>query len=334
LGLDYRLIREEDLPGLQRLWQEDTNWGALAEELWQRLVVEAPEWARASGAVATDESGAIVGQFAFMPSFVSIGGREVRAFRPAAPIVSRSLRFKSANPLSHPAVAMYNHAVKALRARGDGLIYMVPDPRWGRLFKMFPFLRCGSFPLWQLPLPLDRPLALGDGYTAARLTALDDPRIDRLWDRARRLCDCLVVRDSRTLPRKLDEPGYEVVGVEHGGELIGLAAGRPKGDRQWLLCDVLAVDTGDAMRETLKAAVNLGHESALRSLQGDAPASAGTRKPIHKVGVLATPLLQPALSGLGFARDAYDFPFIVHVLDRSLTKHDVDPARWYVSAND
>jgi hypothetical protein len=326
LGLDYRLVREEDLPGVQRLWQEETNWGALAAELWQRLVVDAPEWGRISGAVATDESGTIVGQFAFVPSLVAVGGREVRAFRPGAPIVSRSLRFKSVNPLSHPAVAMYNYAVKALRARGDGLIYMVPDPRWGRLFKMFPFLRCGSFPLWQLPLPLARPLPSGDGYTAVRLTAWDDERIDRLWDRARRLYDCQVVRDSRTLPRKLDEPGYEVVGVERDGELVGLAAGRPKGDRQWLLCDVMAVDAGEAMRETILAAVNMAHERALGAV--------GTAKPIRKVGVLATPLMQPALRGLGFARDAYDFPLVVHVLDPSLTKQDVDPARWYVSAND
>jgi hypothetical protein len=326
LGLEYRLVREDDLPGVQRLWKEETNWGTLAEELWQRFVVDAPEWGAISGTVATDGSGRIVGQFAFVPSLISVDGRELRAFRPGAPIVSRSLRFRSVNPMSHPAVAMYNHAVKALRARGDGLIYMVPDPRWLRLFKMFPFLRCGTFPLWKLPLPLDKPLSPGDGYSSSRLTSLNDERIDRLWERARQLHHCQVVRDSRTLPWKLYEPGYEVVGVERGGELVGIAAARRKGDRQWLLCDVLAVDAGDAMRETILAAVNLGHERALEA--------AGTAKPIHKIAGLATPPLEPALRALGFVRDAYDFPLVVHVLDPSLTKHDIDPARWYVSAND
>jgi len=326
LEIDYRLVREDDLPGVQRLWKEETSWGALAEEMWQRFVVEAPEWGGISGAIATDETGAIVGQLAFVPSLVWVDGREVRAFRPGAPIVSRSLRFRSANPFNHPAVRMYNYAVKALRARGDGLIYMVPDPRWLRLFKMFPFLRCGTFPLWQLPLPLGRPLSSGDGYSASRLTSFDDDRVDRLWDRARRLHGCLVVRDSRTLPWKLSEPGYEVVGVEHGGELVGLAAARRRGDRQWLLCDVVTADAGETMRETILAAVNVAHERAL--------AAAGTSKPIRKVAVLATPLMEPALRGLGFLRDAYDFPLVVHVLDPSLTKHDISPARWYVSAND
>jgi hypothetical protein len=319
-------VREDDLPGIQRLWKEETNWGALAEELWQRLVVDVPEWGGISGAIATDESGTIVGQFAFVPSLVSVDGREFRAFRPGAPIVSRSLRFRSVNPLSHPAVAMYNYAVKALRARGDGLIYMVPDPRWLRLFKMFPFLRCGSFPLWQLPLPLGQPLSSGDGYSASRLASFDGERIDRLWERARQLHHCLVVRDSRTLPWKLSEPGYEVVGVERGGELVGLAAGRRRGDRQWLLCDVVTAEAGDVMRETILASVNIAHEHALEAV--------GTAKPIRKIAVLATPLLEPALRELGFQRDAYDFPLVIHVLDPSLTKHDINPARWYVSAND
>jgi hypothetical protein len=333
LGLKYRLVREDDLPGVQRLWQEETNWGGLAEELWQRLVVQAPEWARVSGAVATDESGAIVGQFAFVPSLVAVNGREVRAFRPGAPIVSRSLRFRDAHPLNHPAVRMYNYAVKALRARGDGLIYMVPDPRWLRLFKMFPFLHCGSFPLWQLPLPLERPLTSGDGYSASRLAALDDARIDRLWARARRLYDCQVVRDSRTLAWKLNEPGYEVVGVERGGELVGLAAGRAKGDRQWLLCDVVTADAGDALRETLLAAVNVAHEIA-HDRARERAAAGGAAKPIHKIAVLTTPLMETALRSLGFQRGPYDFPLVVHVLDPSLTRHDVSPSRWYVSAND
>lgn len=326
MGLNYRLVREDDLPGIQRLWKEETNWGTLAEEMWQRFVVDVPEWGGISGAIATDESGTIIGQFAFVPSLVSVDGREFRAFRPGAPIVSKSFRFRGANPLNHPAVAMYNYAVKALRARGDGLIYMVPDPRWLRLFKMFPFLRCGSFPLWKLPLPLDQPFPPGSGYSASPLTSLDGPRIDRLWERARRLHDCLVVRDSRTLPWKLSEPGYEVIGVERGGELVGLAAARRKGDRQWLLCDLVTEDAGEALRETLLAAANLGHERAVEA--------AGTAKPIHKIAVLTTPLLEPAVRSLGFVRDQYDFPLVVHVLDPALTKHAISPARWYVSAND
>jgi hypothetical protein len=250
----------------------------------------------------------------------------VRAFRPGAPIVAKSFRFRSANPFSHPVVAMYRHAVKALRARGDGLIYMVPDPRWVRLFKMFPFLQTGSFPLWRLPLPLASPLPLGEGFTAAPLEVWDE-RVDALWQTACRLHGCMVVRDSRTLPWKLGEAQHEVIAIERGGELVGLTASRRrKNEEQWLVCDLLAADNGDALRATLAAVANLAHERALASL--------ASPKPIRKVTLLTTPAMQPVVSSLGFVRDEYDFPLVVHVLDESLRAEDVNPSRWYVTAND
>jgi hypothetical protein len=325
MGLTYRLVQEEDFPGVQRLWKEEAGWGTFAEELWRRYVVEAP-WGGISGTVATDnDTGRIVGQFAFVPSLVSVDGREVRAFRPGAPIVAKSLRFRSPNPLSHPVVAMYKFAVKALRARGDGLIYMVPDPRWVRLFKMFPFLQTGSFPLWRLRLPLASPLALGEGFTSAPLAAWDE-RVDRLWAASRKLHGCMVVRDSRTLPWKLGEAHHEVLSIERGGELVGLTASRRrKGEEQWLVCDLLAADEGESLRATLAAVANLAHAKALES--------AATAKPIRKVTVLTTFVMEPAARALGFERDQYDFPLVIHVLDPALKQH-VHPSRWYVSAND
>lgn len=325
MGLSYRLVREEDFPGVQRLWKEEAGWGTFAEQMWQRYVVEAP-FGGISGTVATDDdTGRIVGQFAFVPSLVSVNGREVRAFRPGAPVVARTLRFRSANPFSHPVVAMYKFAVKALRARGDGLIYMVPDPRWARLFKLFPFLQTGSFPLWRLALPNAGPLALGEGFTAAPLGEWDE-RVDRLWAAWRRLHGCMVVRDSRTLPWKLAEAEHEILAVERGGELVGVTASRRrKNEEQWLVCDLMAADCGDSLRAALAATANLARDRAHESLATD--------KPIRKMTVLATPSMEAAVRGLGFVRDEYDFPLVVHVLDPSL-KSDVHPSRWFVSAND
>jgi hypothetical protein len=324
LKLDYRLVQEEDLPGVQRLWKEEAGWGTLAEEMWRRYVLDAP-MGGISGTVATDAEGRIVGQFIFVPSLVSVDGRELRAFRPGAPILAKSFRFRSPNPLSHPIVAMYRHAVKALRARGDGLIYMVPDPRWMRLFKMFPFLQTGSFPLWRLPLPLASPFPLAEGFTAAPLTQWDE-RVDRLWEAARKLHGCMVVRDSRTLPWKLGEAQHEVIAVERCGQLVGLTASRQrKNEEQWLVCELLAVDDGDALRATIASVANVAHAKALESLS--------SAKPIRKVTLLVTPVIEPVVRSLGFVRDEYDFPLVVHVLDESLKK-DLSPKRWYVTAND
>ena len=326
MKLSYRLVEKEDLPRLQTLWQEDSGWGPLAEAMWQHYVVDAP-MGGASGTVAIDvETDRIVGEFMFMPTLVSVNGRQVRAFRPGAPILAKSCRFRSANPFSHPVVAMYRYAVKALRERGDGLIYMVPDPRWVRLFKMFPFLKTGSFPLWRMDLPLQTPLSLGEGFTSTPLQTWDD-RVDGLWEKARQQHRCMVVRDSRTLPWKLGVAQYEVLAVERYGELVGLTASRQRKDEeQWLVCELLAADNGDCLRATLASVANLAHSKVAES-QSKAT-------PLRKVTVLVNSSMEPVVRSLGFVRDDYDFPFVVHVLDESLPADDVKPDSWFVTAND
>lgn len=326
MKLSYRLVQKDDLPRLQPLWQEDSGWGPLAEAMWQHYVVDAP-MGGASGTVAIDiETDRIVGQFMFLPSLISLNGRQVRGFRPGAPILAKSYRFQSANPFSHPVVAMYRFAVKALRERGDGLIYMVPDPRWVRLFKMFPFLKTGSFPLWRLDLPLEAPISLGEEFTSAPLQVWDE-RVDRLWEKAQKLHGCMVVRDSKTLPWKLGVAQYDLLAVERHGELVGLTASRQrKGEEQWLVCELLAADNGDSLRATLASVANLAHSKVAES---------HTRTtPIRKVTLLVNTAMEPVVQSLGFVRDDYDFPFVIHVLDESLSADDVKPENWFVTAND
>ena len=118
---------------------------------------------------------------------------------------------------------------------------------------------------------------------------------------------------------------YTVLGVERGGELVGLVASRQKGEHQWLICDLLAASAGDPLRATLAAAVNVAHSRALE------PAAA---EPVRKAALLVTPTLEPAARDLGFAREDYDFPLVVHALDPRLPPEEVAPEHWYVSAND
>lgn len=326
MGLTYEFHEDATRPGLERLWREATDWGEATLDNLRRWFEVAP-FGKPRIVVANDAAtGEMVGQFRFMPSRVYVDGAEVRAVRPFGTIVTAAMReaVGSNNPLDQPVVAMYSRAVQELQAMGEQLIYMVPDPRWVRLFKMFPFLQTGSFPLWSLPLPLTTASTLDAGYIAAPLDA-GDARIDTLWKKSALLHGCMMMRDAATLRWKLAQANYTTIGVEKDGELIGLVASRRKGDRQWLVCDLLAADAGESLRATLSAVVNVAHEKSLRGAGEEA---------IHKVAVLATPVMEPVVRDLGFARDAYDFPLVVHVLDDSLKLEDVAPARWYVSAND
>ena len=321
-----------DLPDLDRLWREETDWGEQTQEL-RRWFMQAP-FGKPAVVVASDgETGKAVGQFRFMPMRVSVNGRDVSAVRPFGTIVTKDAHEAAdgRGTLDNPIAVMYLRAVEEYRSRGVGLMYIVPDERWVGLFKrwasalrMFQ-IEYASFPLWSLPLPLaGGPLPLGEGFTAAPLAAWDE-RVDRLWAAARRLHGCMAVREACVLRWRLSQAAFTVTAVERGGELVGLVASREKGDRQWLVCDLLAADDGEALRATLAAAANAGHaETGSRAAANE----------LRKVAVLATPVMEPAVRGLGFVRDEYDFPLVVHVLDESLRAEDVSPANWYVSAND
>jgi hypothetical protein len=326
MALLYRMNTKDDEADLIQLWSEHSGWDQVDVETWAHRLLK-PPFGEAFIALAVDtDTDQIVGQFAFIPSLLFVNGREVSALRPFAPIISKTWRFssRSSNPLHHPVAAMYMHALKVLKARGDALIYMVPDPRWLRFFRMFPGLHSGSFPLWSLRLPLAAPLPLGDGYTVETLQTWDQ-RVNQLWTAASRLHGCSVVRDSRSLPWKIGSGDYIILSIERNGEMVGLVASHQKGDRQWLVCDLLAADAEDSLRATLSAVCNLAHSKSV---------TADPEKPICKVAVLVTPVMEPVIRSLGFVRDAYDFPLVVHILDRTIAKEDVTPTRWYVSAND
>jgi hypothetical protein len=322
----YRMHSKGDEEALIRLWSEHGGWDRIDAETWCHRLLRPPLGEAAIAIAEDDTTGAICGQFAFIPSLLSVEGREVTALRPFAPIVTRELSAatRSFNPMNHPVPRMYSHAVDVLRARGVGLIYMVPDPRWQRLFRLTPYLKSGSFPLWSKPLPLEQHFALPSSTTVTRLEAFDE-RVDRLWQHASRLHGCSVVRDSRTLPWKIGSGDYEVLGIEQSKELVGLVASRAKGDRQWLVCDLLSFDTGDVLCATLAAVCNLAHSRAL-----EAP----TDRPITKISMLVTTPMEQAAHTLGFRRDNYDFPLVVHVLDPTLDKSRIDPSQWYLSPND
>ena len=331
MGLTLEFHEVADSPDLDRLWEEETDWGGQSQEL-RRWFMEAP-FGKPAVVVASDaETGKAVGQFRFLPTCVSVNGRDVRAVRPFGTIVTKAAHEAAGarKVLENPIARMYLRGADEFRARGFGLMYIVPDERWVGLFKRWALalkmfkIKYASFPLWSLPLPLPSgPLPLGEGFTEMPL-GTEDERIDRLWEAARKLHACMVVRDVRTLRWRMAQAIYSVTGVERDGELVGLVAAREKGDRQWLVCDLLAVDEV-ALRATLAAAANVGHkESTTR----------GETNQLRKIAVLATPFMESIVRSLGFARDDYDFPLVVHVLDKSLSADDVKPERWYVSAND
>jgi hypothetical protein len=323
MTLTYRLCREDDVAKIEKLWRTSTDWGVFTPEMFRRHCESAP-FGTPMVVVAEDtETGEILGQAVLMRSRVIIKGKEVAAFRPIAPILAPALRGASLNPMQHPIVRLYQYGYEQLRTRGESLAFMLPDPRWTLLLRMAPRCFNTKFPLWSIPVPLTRPFELKPDYSSGPIREWDR-RVDKIFGIASQQFHCMVVRDAESLRKKAGPPDYDVLAVERGSDLVGIASSRLRGDRQWLICDLLAADH-EAQIATLQAVCNLAHSRAVER---------SSDKPIIKAAILALPAMQPALHELGFSRDRYDFHLAVTVLDDSMCAADVDPSGWYISAND
>lgn len=321
-NLTYRLYQEEDLPTLARIWEEETKWGKMTPEILSQYFIHTA-YGESSIVLATNtDTGQIVGQLIFFPCLVCVNGRDILAFRPFALIVTKAARGLLDD--THPSAGMYEYGVQVVQARGGRLSYMLPDRNWLRTLRVGPTEQYASFPLWSLPMPLTEPLPLNDGYTMRPLEVWDH-RVDDLWQATKCLYGCQVVRNSHALQWKIGRGGYTVTIVERQGKMVGLVASQQKGDGQWLVCDLLTADAEDSLHNTLIAVTNVAHSEAMIP---------DREKPIKKVAVLVTPIMEPVVSRLGFVRDAYDFPLVVHILDPTISMDEVAPANWYVSAND
>jgi hypothetical protein len=329
LKLDFHDVT--DLPEMEKLWQEETDWGDDTLSALHKWFMAAPH-GNPSIVVATNEdTGNMVGQFRFMPTRVWVDGREVNAVRPFGTIVTQEAHEASdvRSTLDNPIAKMYLFGVREFRKRGVSIVHMVPDQRWlgllkrwAKTLKLFK-INYGTFPFWSLSLPLAEPKSLGPGFRSEPLEQWDD-RVDKLWKASRNLHGCQLLRDIRNLQWKLAQADHTVTAVYRDDELVGLVASRHKGDRQWLVCDVLAAND-DALRATLAAVVNVGNDASLNR---------NGSEEIRKIGLLVTPKMESIVSQLGFVRDDYEFPLFVHVIGKSVKAKQVAPSRWYVSAND
>ena len=316
--LVYRPFRDGDLPGVLRLWEEESGWGAIAPDTWREWFVDRPG-GPCLVMVAEDGDGRVAGQLVFAPAVVRVDGEDVPAVRAGAPIVDRAHRRRSVRHPGHPATRLYREGARAAAERGFRLLYAVPEHGW------LPFFRwVGGFAEATLPCA---GVAVASASAAAE-SARGDLRAapaagfgaeyDALWEAASAspLVRCGVdrgaaqmrFRNGAQLVLEAREPGR--------GALAGYAALRP---RDGLLVDVLA--RGPAELGPVVAA-------ALAWL------AAAPDGPIQEVKAMETPALRPVLAALGFAPVEYRFAFACTSLDPSLPAERIAPDRWHLTPRD
>jgi len=314
--LTYRPYREGDLPGLLRLWEEESGWGGLTPETWRRWYVETPHGP--SLIVVALDGGEVVGQEVFTPARIVAEGREWPALRLSAPIIRKGLRSMSIRSVNHPAISLYIAGAIAGAAAGFALVYALPEHSWLPIFRWLHRFQDAEFGC--VASPLDRATGRGGGRLIAVANAEFGPEFAGLWRSARAAlgATCAVSRSPGWLEYK--NRGHLVVEARarEGGALVGYAAIR-KSDG--LLVDLLARDPADLV-DVLAAA-----RDGLASLP-EAPVGIGALK------AMETPALRPALRELGFTPVDFTFAFVCDPLDPAIDPEAVAPGSWYLTPGD
>lgn len=333
MEINYRIGTENDYDALVQFWSDNSGWGTIDRKAWIDRFVKTPEGPASFSLGVDKETDEILSQFLFIPSAITVGDKIVRGYRPFAPVIKESIRNQGTSTLQELIMNMYLLAIATLGNAGGSLIHMLPDPRWLRILRRWPLFQISSMPHCSFPIPLEKTMALNPSYS---LEAIDisDPRIDDLWHKARHNYDCMIARTSKTLSYKVSHGDVKLMGVSYQSRLVGMFASMLKSkDKQWLILDLLSEDGEESLEMTLTAAVLYANQQYL-SLPEEERGLPKEERSFKKVALLAPPLMQPVLEKIGFSKEKYDYPVLIHLFDPTIAPEEVAPDRWYFSAND
>lgn len=331
MHISYRMATSDDVNAMARFWSENSGWDIIDSAEWNRRFTNTPFGDAVVSIATDDETKKIIGQFVFIPVTIAVSGKEVKAYRPFAPILQETLqtKFGIAALLTgqHPILKMYQNVARDLTKQGVSLIYIIPDPRWSRVLQAFPSVMTHKFPLWSCSLPLDKGFELPVGVTTERIQPAD-PEVDSLWQQASGVYSAAIVRNSKTMIWKTSHGDFRVFAIRRNGEMIGwFAVVYKQKDHQWLICDMVTKDKVENLSITLKSACNI-----IQQEDKMLPSSSTHSK---KIALLATAAIEEIVKHIGFRQENYHFTLAVNMLDKNgIDKSKITPANWYVSAND
>jgi hypothetical protein len=326
-ALRYRIYEDKDLEPVLHLWEHYSGWGAITKRQFDEWHVYTPH-GRCLIIVAIGEKNEIVGQIVFIPSIVTVEGREIKAYRGSAPILNNSYRQASMKDFDHPAFAMIRYGLKVAKEQGYGLVYAFPASGWVPLFNSFP--RYGfaggevcSYDCFSISLKDASTFQVPEARLS--ITVLDkifDGQYYELWNDAliKYPIICGVQRSCQWLQWKLGSHLVLVARSKDNNQLQGYVAINKKSG---LIVDMLA-RTKDELKEVLLSVIHFLHHlnPCKFSFQLD------------KLTGMITESIQPALQHLPFQIENFTFAFACYPLDPFIHPHSVQASNWYMMPND
>jgi hypothetical protein len=309
--LTYRLYEQPDIPGILKLWDESTEWGALTAEKWRQWYIDTP-YGECMISIAVDKENEVRGQGVSTPTLLWFHGQELKAQKNSAPVLHKAIRAISAN---HPVVGMYNTLKTAAVSNGYSLTYALPNSALG------PFLRriLPSFKLQRLEcvgVPLSNWTdSKANGITVQRVPGFGSEYQD-LWleSTAQFPIGIAVVRSPSWLRYRYGGK-LALEARQADGALLGYAVFE---ESTGLLLDCLARSPED-LHTLLQLCLGW---------------LAQQRPDLREVKAMRTPFLAPFLDALGFAARDYEFLLGYEVLNPNLPPNSFDLSQWHLMPGD
>lgn len=321
--LTYRLFEKDDIVGVLRLWEEESGWGAITEEQFDRWIYT--PFGECLIAVAVDESGTIVGQQVFMPSNFYLDGTEIKACRVIAPILSKDIR-DNIRKKNHPFYEMHHTCLRAAISQRFSLIYGFPMHSWLTVLHLFPKvglpkMETAEYECWSLPKTSFKNFSIIFDDLEASPTTEISADFDGLWNEAKRKfpIKCGMVRNAERLRWKL---GKHLVFSTRtsAGKLIGYVAINKK---TGLIVDMLAQTPSDLeviFTSTLKAFDRFERDNGAFSFGG--------------IGLMKTETFSPLIEDFNFEKTDFKFAFGCYSIDSAIKTESILPPNWYKMPDD
>jgi len=328
-NLTFRLFQPDDIEGILRLWNDDSGWGGITEEQFYKWYIDTP-YGECLISVALDEKNRIVGQEVFTPTRIYVDGKEKKALRLSAPILTKEFR-EQMGKAAHPSIQMFRVGLNAAVECGYSVIYAFPVPGWLRYIRLvapqigvdsrkFVFaepdcyaLSLKSFANGNCKITADIEISFASVFNDS---------YDNLWQSAKNEfpINCAIVRSSGWIKWKLGSHCVFEVRRRENKELLGYAAIKRQ---TGLLVDALARTPQD-LETTITAIIKALAES--EDLRNQAN--------VEEIKVMETESLASVIQKLGFEREKFKFAFWCYSIDESVPIQSLEPSRWYLMPKD
>jgi hypothetical protein len=320
--LTYRPFEKRDEEGILRLWEEESGWGAITMEQFNRWVLQSP-YGESYLVVAVDDENIVRGQLFLSPSRVLANGRVLKSIKVSAPILHGSLRQSNLRSAEHPAINLIRKGMEVARADGYQLLYSFPAYGWIPVIqfigRVVPYpCETKGYDCFAVSLEDESTLKLSDTKYTVSLIENYTEEHSALWEQCVQHfpINCAVSREHRGLNRLTGNAFRLETRLTSDNTLIGFMSIKKDG----LMLDLIAKN-----QEDLKTTF----EQTIRACHLHTPNNPDL--PFKKLKGMMTPETEKLLEAVPFVKEDFHFAFGYFLLDTNLDPETLKISRWYLT---